>query len=492
MALSDLQISEKTKEHLLEFKNKFRSAELVQNDAKEKRIKRKDPFSLFQVRNDVQSIKVGDSLVESVSKLYRLMKKNDNDEILQHELENDRLEGELEEEDRNNEKLIRDIKKHQKIKKTEPEKEKDGGFLGFIKKIIEKVSKYITDAVKMLGELGEKLVSGVKGIFSGKGFAVGAAGLGAVAGSRAVMKVKQKEMMKNVYDAFINAGFSDNQSKALTAEVGRENGYDPKFVFGSHIDAANGALNIGFFSWQGSRAEQLKNYMQEQGLMDESGKIQQSQASLNAMANFVKFELSSGKFSGVGNFLQNKDVDSETAARQLGTGYIKWAYGQDKLSSGKAFDWKTHDIKRAGYYGELEKIVSSNKPTTQTITSETSKETPPPVATNTANGKTEKKQSITKIASVEVPKEQPKPTTTPVASQPTQQQSPSELSAKQTNIDAKTVTLMSSNQNIGESMLNTSIDNKVGKNGLKRQQTNITNISNYVLKPGDKHIHETI
>ena len=57
--------------------------------------------------------------------------------------------------------------------------------------------------------------------------------------------------IKKVYSAFIKAGFSPNQAKALTAEVGRENAYQSKYIFGHHTDMANSADNLGFFSWQG-------------------------------------------------------------------------------------------------------------------------------------------------------------------------------------------------------------------------------------------------
>lgn len=168
------------------------------------------------------------------------------------------------------------------------------------------------------------------------------------------------DTMKSVYNAFANAGFSENQAKALTAEVGRENDYNPKYVYGSHTDAANGAKNIGFFSWQKERADALQKELEGKGLWKD-GKMVQNQESLNTMAKFAKGEMESGKYKGIGNFLENKNVDSETAAKQLGKGYIQWAYGQDVLKSGKEFDWKAHDRKRANAYNEIDKIVKNEK-----------------------------------------------------------------------------------------------------------------------------------
>jgi hypothetical protein len=197
--------------------------------------------------------------------------------------------------------------------------------------------------------------------------AQGVPGAGAVAG--AVSKAgpigtKSSEMMKSVYQSFITAGFSENQAKALTAEAGRENDFSAKTIFGAHTDAANSAKNIGYFSWQGKRATALQAELEKKGLWKD-GKAVQSQETLDTMAKFAKTEMESGQYKGIGNFLENKNVDSETAAKQLGKGYIKWAYGQDVLSSGKAFDWRAHDSKRKGYYDKIDQLVSSGKATPQ-------------------------------------------------------------------------------------------------------------------------------
>ena len=53
------------------------------------------------------------------------LKRNDEKDVLQHELDIDRLEGQIEEEDRDNEKLLREIKKSSK-KTKELEKKKKG------------------------------------------------------------------------------------------------------------------------------------------------------------------------------------------------------------------------------------------------------------------------------------------------------------------------------------------------------------------------------
>lgn len=171
------------------------------------------------------------------------------------------------------------------------------------------------------------------------------------------MAANPKKNMVMVYNAFIKAGFTPTQAKALTAEVGRENGYNASFLYGTHEDAANAATNIGFFSWQGSRKKELVKYMAGLGLADSDGKFKIGQESLDAQAMFAKKELFSGQYKVAQEALTNPNLTAEELARPLGKGYIKWAYGQDVLKNGTNFDWRKHDNKRRGYLLALEKEV---------------------------------------------------------------------------------------------------------------------------------------
>jgi len=166
------------------------------------------------------------------------------------------------------------------------------------------------------------------------------------------VSTKQGDMMKQVYASFRNAGFSDAQSKALSAEVGRENDFNAGTIFGSHKDAANSASNLGFFSWQGDRRKALEKYLGDRGLMKD-GKMVQGQESLNAMAAFAKDEMQSGKFKGMDKFLNNPDIGKDEAAWSLGKNYIKWAIGQDTLKNGTLFDWRKHYNKSSNYYDQM-------------------------------------------------------------------------------------------------------------------------------------------
>lgn len=159
---------------------------------------------------------------------------------------------------------------------------------------------------------------------------------------------EQDANQTGVLNAFLKAGFSKNQAVALTAEVGRENSYNSKNLYGYHKDAANGAVNMGMISWQGDRAKRLQAYMQERGLI-QNGKMVRSQAALDAQAEFVKQEINSGNYDRTKKLFEQKNLDPEAYAKTLGTDYVKWAYGQRTLKSGASFDWESHDNRRRKY-----------------------------------------------------------------------------------------------------------------------------------------------
>lgn len=161
---------------------------------------------------------------------------------------------------------------------------------------------------------------------------------------------EQDANQTGVLHAFLKAGFSKNQAIALTAEVGRENDYNSKDLYGYHKDAANGKVNMGMISWQGDRAKRLEAHMQSKGLI-KNGKMVQGQAALDAQAEFVKWEIDNNSdYSKTKQaFANNPNADPEAYAKTLGTNYVRWAYGQNTLSNGSNFDWEKHDSKRRAY-----------------------------------------------------------------------------------------------------------------------------------------------
>lgn len=181
-------------------------------------------------------------------------------------------------------------------------------------------------------------------------------------------------LMKNVYQSFVDLGWSPNQARIMTAEVGRENDFNPKALFGRHVDASNGKVNLGMISWQGSRGKQLDKTLRAKGLIDGKGNIVRSQASLNEMARFLDKEIRTRpEYKRTkSQFLGNPNVAYDVAKEVVGRNFIGWDY------SGKAVLGKnvaTHHAKRDKYYGQLGGKVTGGNMSTQSAPSLTNAQT---------------------------------------------------------------------------------------------------------------------
>ena len=165
------------------------------------------------------------------------------------------------------------------------------------------------------------------------------------------LKDGRHQRMKMVYDSFASAGFSHKQSLALTAEVGRENGFQEKYMFGTHSDPYNSATNLGMLSMQGPRLKALKEHLVVEGRFDASGNLIAGQDTMNSMAKFYMTEMKTSEKSKMTEaFLANPDIDPGEAGRLLGKGYIRWRYDDPRYAH-------HHDI-RDQYYSEINNITS--------------------------------------------------------------------------------------------------------------------------------------
>lgn len=151
---------------------------------------------------------------------------------------------------------------------------------------------------------------------------------------------------QQVLQAFKNAGLNDNQARIITAEVGREGSFLPENLFGAHTDDSNKKTNIGMLSWQNGREVPLLRSLAKNGLL-QNGKIKENQDSLNLMARYSLNEMRTNpEYKQTKSiFLDNPDVDYKTAARVLGTNYIKWRFDDPEYKSGHT--------NRDRYYSQL-------------------------------------------------------------------------------------------------------------------------------------------
>lgn len=162
--------------------------------------------------------------------------------------------------------------------------------------------------------------------------------------------MSKKQNMAMVVQAFINAGLSENQAKILAAEVGRENSFQDKYLWGYHSDPHNKVTNVGIISWQGARGRKVEKFLQDRGLI-KNGKMVKGQASLDAMAEFLVNEIrTTPAYASTKNvFLDNPNVSYSDGTRVLGRNFIRWRYDDPKYKHGH-----TH---RDNFYRQLGGIV---------------------------------------------------------------------------------------------------------------------------------------
>lgn len=166
--------------------------------------------------------------------------------------------------------------------------------------------------------------------------------------------------MKMVYDSFREAGFSHEAARSFTAEIGRENDFNPSLMFGNHIDPHNKKRNMGMMSWQGDRAEKLYEHMKQKGFVKEDGSIIRSQEALNEQAKFAKTEMESGALGERGKralgILNDPNSTHQDRAVALGDDVIKWRRTDPRYAH--------HAQKRDSYYNQTEDFdkKKSNNP----------------------------------------------------------------------------------------------------------------------------------
>lgn len=172
-----------------------------------------------------------------------------------------------------------------------------------------------------------------------------------------------------VYRAYRNAGLSHSQALAITAEVGRENGFNPSVLFGSHTDPAGARgggkiRNVGMLSWNQGRDTQVLNHLKQAGVIS-NGVMHRTQENLNAQAKFSVQEMKGAYRHKLQHFWANPNDNPESFARELGKNYIVWAYGQDTIrgkTGGRVpFNWRAHDGRRRGYLNVLGSMVGGSQ-----------------------------------------------------------------------------------------------------------------------------------
>lgn len=170
---------------------------------------------------------------------------------------------------------------------------------------------------------------------------------------------------QQIYASLREHGLSAQQARIMTAEIGRENSFNPDFLFGSHTDPKNGATNVGLISWQGIRAKKLIAELTAKGLY-KNGKITRSKASLDEMVKYMLSEISNNPaYSKTKKeFLDNPNVAYDKGHKILGDNYIIWRQNDPKYKSGHdrrdAFFKQTANMEMAYNANRISKGVSQS------------------------------------------------------------------------------------------------------------------------------------
>ena len=168
-------------------------------------------------------------------------------------------------------------------------------------------------------------------------------------------------VMAMVYQAGLNNGLSPNQARAFTAEVGRENDFNPNFIFGEHRDSNRN--NVGIISWNQGRRDNLYSFLKKKGIKVNGRQIERSQRALDAQMQFAIQEMKTNpSYSATKKvFLDNPNVDYRTAEKVLGKNFIRWDYAGNSLGA----NVRKHHAKRDKYYQQLGGVVQNSRPQQQ-------------------------------------------------------------------------------------------------------------------------------
>lgn len=238
----------------------------------------------------------------------------------------------------------------------------------------KEAGKSTWDKIKDLTSKGKEAITG---FFNGVKDKV-SSGVDAVGGFTTKVKDKlsntlasmtgsQKEWQLCVYKAFKTAGFSEQQARILTAEIGRENSYNPKYMFAGHADPHSGS-NLGMLSWQGDRKPRLVNFLKQSKVLDRSNNMVPGQEALDAQAKFIMWEMRNTHKSVGSQFLAKPNISYEEGAYMIGKRYILWRIDDPKYApSGKK--------NRDGFYNMLLKQLAGGSIDTKSKDSPATKST---------------------------------------------------------------------------------------------------------------------
>lgn len=117
-------------------------------------------------------------------------------------------------------------------------------------------------------------------------------------------------------------GWTDNAIAAMVGNVGRENGFNPQYIYGPHDDPKTRATNFGIISWTGPRLKDVQSYLKSAGMLQANGSARKNTESVKAMVKFVNAELD--KQGGNSSLMRDPAATTQQISKMLYS-YIRYA-----------------------------------------------------------------------------------------------------------------------------------------------------------------------
>lgn len=126
-----------------------------------------------------------------------------------------------------------------------------------------------------------------------------------------------------LYREFRARGWTDAGARQMVAQIGRENRFDPRYLYGEHQDAnPRAGTNIGMVSWNGPRRTAFLQFMTERGLVRD-GRIVPGPESLRAQVEFVDQEMRE-RYPQSAAAVRDPNGTYDTIEQTLSNNYFVW------------------------------------------------------------------------------------------------------------------------------------------------------------------------
>lgn len=140
--------------------------------------------------------------------------------------------------------------------------------------------------------------------------------------------------MLTVFNEYKRLGLSEEGAKTMVAQINRENNFQEKELFGSHIDPHNKVSNVGMMSWQLDRGQRAYAYLKSKNLIDSNGKIIKGQEALKAQVQFSMMELKDPFYAKSLKALTDKSLKYKDIEAIVGDNYVRWRRNDPKYRRG--------------------------------------------------------------------------------------------------------------------------------------------------------------